>query len=137
MKNTFVGAHLDFIGFSTSIACAVHCAFLPLLVSWLPFLGLEFLENPWVEYGIILISLFLALFALSHGYLKHHKKALPILIVNLGFLIIAFGLIWGPEELEFIITPTGAVLVGIAHLVNWNFIRKSKDKFPDYTEHSY
>ncbi|WPR76746.1 MerC domain-containing protein [Algoriphagus sp. NG3] len=131
MKNTFVGTHLDFIGFSASIVCAIHCAFLPFLISALPFLSLGFLENPWIEYSIILLSLFLALLALSHGFSKHHKKKLPIIIVSLGFLIIAYGLLWGPEELELIITPTGAVIVGIAHYINWLYIRKSKIEFPD------
>lgn len=137
MKNTFAGTHLDFIGFSTSIACAIHCALLPFLISALPFLGLGFLDNPWIEYSIILLSLFLAVYALSHGYLRHHRKKLPILIVSLGFLIIAFGLIWGPEELEFIITPIGAVLVGLAHYVNWSYIRKSETGFPDCKNHSH
>jgi hypothetical protein len=136
MKNTFVGTHLDFVGFSTSIACAIHCAFLPFLISALPFLGLGFLENPWIEYSIILLSLVLALFALSHGYLRHHRKKLPILIVSVGFSIIAFGLLWGPEELEFIITPIGATLVGVAHYVNWLYIKKSKVEFPDCTHHN-
>jgi hypothetical protein len=135
MKNTFVGTHLDFIGFSTSIACAIHCAFLPFLVSTLPFLGLGFLENPWIEYGIILLSLGLALFSLSHGYLRHHKKIRPILIVSFGFLLISFGLIWGPESLEFIITPVGALLVGIAHYVNWIKIKESHVEFPDCKNH--
>lgn len=114
MKNPFVRTHLDFIVFSTSIVCAINCALLPFLISTLPFLGLGFLENPWIEYSIILISLFLALFALSQGFLRHHKKKLPILIVSFGFLIISFGLILSPENLEFIITPIGAVLIGFS-----------------------
>jgi hypothetical protein len=131
MKNTFVGTHLDFIGFSTSIACAIHCAFIPFIVSSLPFLGLGFLENPWIEYGTILLSLCLALISLSHGYLRHHKKILPIIFVNFGFLLIAFGMIWGPESLESVITPAGAMLIGIAHYVNWIKIKESNVDFPD------
>ncbi len=136
MNNTFAGAHLDFIGFSTSIACAIHCALLPFLISTLPFLGLGFLDNPWIEYSIILFSFFLALFALVHGYLRHHKKTLPINIVSVGFLLIAIGQIWAPHELEFIITPLGAILVGLAHYANWRLIKKSQIQFPDCKKHS-
>ena len=136
MKHTFVGTHLDFIGFATSVGCAIHCAFLPFLISALPFLGLGFLEHPWIEYGIILLSLFLALYALSHGYLRHHRKKLPIVIVSLGFAIIAFGLLWGPEELESIITPIGAVLIGVAHYINWRYIKKSQIEYPDCHIHN-
>ncbi len=131
MKNSFAGAHLDFIGFSTSIACAIHCALLPFMISTLPFLGLGFLDNPWVEYSIILLSLFLALYALAHGYLRHHKKTLPINIVSVGFLLIGIGQTWSHAELEFILTPFGAVLIGLAHYVNWRLIRKSQIQFPD------
>lgn len=136
MKNTFIGVHLDFIGFSTSIACAIHCAFLPFIISALPFFGLGFLENPWIEYSVILLSLFLALFALSHGFLRHHKKMIPIQIVSLGFLLIAIGLLWAPENLEFIITPVGAVLIGVAHYINWLYIKKSKVEYPDCKDHN-
>ena len=135
MKTTFVGTHLDFLGFSTSIACAIHCAFLPFLISALPFLGLGFLESPSIEYCIILLSLFLAIFALAHGYLRHHRNKLPILIVSLGFSIIAFGLLWGPKEVEFIITPIGASLVGVAHYINWRYIKKSRIEYPDCEIH--
>ena len=136
MKNTFIGTHLDFIGFVTSLGCAIHCAFLPFVISALPFLGLGFLDNPWFENGIVLASLLMALYTLSHGYLRHHRKKLPIRIVSLGFAIIAFSLLWGPEELEFIITPLGAVLVGIAHYLNWRFIKKSRVEYPDCTIHN-
>jgi hypothetical protein len=131
MKNTFVGTHLDFIGFTASIGCAIQCAFLPFLISALPFLGLGILDNLWIENGIILVSLFLALYALSHGYLRHHRKKLPILIVSLGLAIISFGLLWGPEKLEFIITPLGASLIALAHYINWHYINKSKIEYPD------
>jgi hypothetical protein len=135
MKNTFVGTHLDFIGFTASVGCAIHCAFLPFLLSTLPFLGLGFLANHWIEKGIILFSLFLALYALSHGYFRHHRKTLPILIVSLGFAVISFGLLWGPEKFEFIISPIGAILIGLGHYVNWRFINKSKINYPDCQIH--
>ncbi len=131
MKNTFVGTHPDFIGFTAFIGCAIHCAFLPFLISALPFLGLSYLDNLCIENGIILFSLFLALYALTHGYLRHHRKKLPILIGSLGFAIIAFGLLWGPEEFELITSPLGAILIGIAHYTNWCYINKSKIEYPD------
>jgi hypothetical protein len=51
--------------------------------------------------------------------------------VNFGFLLIAFGMIWGPESLESVITPAGAMLIGIAHYVNWIKIKESNVDFPD------
>ncbi|MBD8488242.1 MerC domain-containing protein [Echinicola sp. CAU 1574] len=78
MKNSFVGIHLDFIGFSASVACAIHCVALPFLISVLPFIGLGFLMNHWIEYSVILLSFFLAVFALSHGFWNHHRNSLAI-----------------------------------------------------------
>ena len=134
MKNTFVGTHLDFVGFATSIACAIHCAFFPFLISSLPFLGLGFLQSTWIENGIILLSLLLALYPMSQGYLKYHHKKLPILIVSLGFAIIACGILWSPEDLEFIITPIGAILIGLAHYLNWRNIN-SRNKYAECNIH--
>ncbi|WP_268036793.1 MerC domain-containing protein [Algoriphagus sp. PAP.12] len=134
MKNTFIGAHLDFIGFSASLACAIHCAFLPFVISTLPFLGLGFLANPYIEYAVVLSSLFLALYALSHGYIRHHQKMLPILIVSLGFLIISIGLLWAPESLESVITPLGAIVIAWGHFLNWKAIKKSKVDYPSCTQ---
>lgn len=134
MKNTFIGAHLDFIGFSASLACAIHCALLPFVISTLPFWGLGFLANPYIEYAVILSSLFLALYALSHGYLRHHHQVRPILIVSLGFLIISIGLLWGPESLESIITPLGATVIAWGHYLNWKAIKKSTIAYPTCTQ---
>lgn len=135
MKNSFIGIHLDFIGFWTSIACAIHCAFLPFLISALPFVGLGFLDHPWIEYSVFILSFILAVFALSHGYKRHHKNLTPIIMVSIGFLTIGFGLLWGPENLESFITPIGAVLVGAAHYVNWHKIKRSDVDFPECENH--
>ncbi|MBD3629292.1 MerC domain-containing protein [Cyclobacterium sp.] len=131
MKNSFIGIHLDFIGFSASLTCAIHCAFLPFLVSGLPIAGMGFLDQPWIEHSVIILSFILAVFSLSHGYKRHHNNPMPIVLVSIGFLIIGFGLLWSPENLESFITPIGAVLVGAAHYVNWLKIRSSDVDFPD------
>ena len=71
MKNQFVGLHPDFMGFSASLLCAVHCAALPFLLTLAPLAGLQFLRNPWVEYALILISFGIACYALIPGYRRH------------------------------------------------------------------
>ncbi|MBN7811823.1 MerC domain-containing protein [Algoriphagus sp. H41] len=148
MKTTSIGTHLDWIGISASLACAIHCMALPFLLSALPILGLGFLANPWIEYLVIVLSLFLAAFAISHGFSRHHRKSLPILLVVIGFSVILAGLVWGhghglapietagPVQLkrlvkshrtnDHFITPIGAMLVALGHFANWLYIRKSK-----------
>lgn len=125
MKNQFVGLHLDFIGFITSLLCALHCAALPILLSMTPLAGLKFLDNPWIEYVIILLSFFIASNALIHGYRKHHHKLLALTIAVIGFVLIGLGQVLEPEWREALLTSSGGTIIAIAHLVNWKQVKGS------------
>ncbi len=128
MKNQFVGLHPDFMGFSASLLCAVHCAALPFLLTLAPLAGLQFLRNPWVEYALILISFGIACYALIPGYRRHHRKPLALILVLLGFLLIGAARFLEPEA---VLTSSGAVLIAIAHLINWKQVRQAQATFPD------
>jgi len=132
MKNRFIGLHLDFIGFSASLLCAIHCAALPFLLTMAPLAGLQFLDNPWIEYTIILLSFFIASNALVHAYRKHHKKPMALIIAVVGFILIGIGQLIHGEWQEVLLTSTGGMIIAIAHLVNWRHIRKSQVESPDY-----
>ena len=136
MKNQFIRLHLDFIGFSTSVLCAIHCAALPFLFSLAPLAGLQFLRNPWVEYVIILLSLFIASFALLHGYRKHHKRLLPLLIAIVGFVLILMGHLFEVVWKELAFTSSGAIAIAMSHLINWKYIRQAKIEFPECLSHN-
>ena len=125
MKNQFIGLHLDFIGFSASMLCAIHCAALPFLLSMAPLAGLQFLDNPWIEYAIIFFSFFIASNALIHGYRRHHRKPLALIIAVTGFVLIALGHGLGIELTEILFTSVGGVSIAIAHLINWKQINQS------------
>ncbi|UXP30780.1 MerC domain-containing protein [Reichenbachiella agarivorans] len=131
MKNQFIGSHLDFVGFSASLLCALHCVALPFLLSLASLTGLQFLNNPWIEYTIILVSGFIASYALIHGYLRHHQKPMALVIVVAGFALIGLGHWLQVEWYEIILTSCGAAVVAIAHLVNWTQIKQSNVEFPD------
>lgn len=125
MKDQFVGIHMDFLGFAMSLLCAIHCAGLPLLLSLMPLLGLGFLENPWIEYGIIMMSFLIASYALARGYIKFHKKPLAFFCVLIGFSLIVAANILHTEAFEIALTSSGALIVSLAHFVNWIHIRKA------------
>lgn len=130
MKNQFIGFHLDFIGFSASLACAIHCAALPFLLTLAPLMGLEMLDNPWIEYAFIGLSIVIASSALLHGYRRHHKKPMALIIVALGFLLIGAGQTLPFEWTEILLTASGGLVVALAHLVNWRHIKQSEVKYP-------
>lgn len=137
MKNNFVGLHSDFIGFGLSMACLIHCIGLPFLLSLAPLTGLSFLQNPWIEYTIIIFSLLIASYALVHGYRKHHKKPSALYVVSAGFIIIFLGHLTQVEWTELLLTTIGATLVASAHFINWKHIKNSTVQFPDCSTENY
>lgn len=134
MKNRFIGLHLDFIGFSASVACALHCAALPFILTLAPLAGLEILDNPWVEYAFIAASLIIAVSSLSHGYRKHHHKPESLITVAFGFLLIGVGQLIHAEAWEIPLMAAGGSIVALAHLINWKHIQQSEVEYPDCCE---
>ena len=127
IKSHFIGLHLDFVGFSASMLCAIHCAVLPFLLTLAPLAGLQFLENPWIEYSFIILSLLIAANALVHGYRRHHHKSLALFVALVGFLLIALGRLIELEWTEILFTSLGGVTIAIAHLINWKHIQLAED----------
>jgi hypothetical protein len=95
MKQQFPGLHLDFIGFSASLLCALHCIALPFVVSLAPLAGLRYLENPWLELSLFAGSFLIAAWALLRAYHRHHHNPIALLIVGMGFALIGLGLLLG------------------------------------------
>jgi hypothetical protein len=105
----------DKLGASLSFACALHCAFQPLLLIALPFLGLGFLMNEQVETVFLGFSVILASWSILAG-MKHHgqMQALPVLILaSLAILLSRFT-----ESYEPLLAITGALGIVSAHMYN-------------------
>ncbi|MFN8673028.1 MAG: MerC domain-containing protein [Candidatus Sericytochromatia bacterium] len=116
MKN-FINNKLDSIGFSASFICALHCAFLPILLTSISTSKLSFLSNPFFEITMILISVFIGITSLLPSY-KEHKNLIPLASLFLGFIFIFMGHFVVGESLESIITPIGAFIVAFSHIIN-------------------
>lgn len=114
-----ISKKIDFIGFSLSLLCAIHCGILPILVTLAPFSGLAFMESPIIEIIIIIVSLFIAILSLSRGFTKTHKNKMPLTIAIFGFMTIFICQLWANEQLETILMVTGAFAIALAHLINW------------------
>lgn len=131
MSRLQLNLDLDLIGFGTSLLCALHCAILPFLLQLVPLAGLQFLSDPRIEYIIILISFCIASYALVHGYRRHHQKPFALIIVIIGFILIGSGYLLHSPWQEIMLTSSGAVIVAIAHLINWNQVKQSHIEYPD------
>ena len=72
----------DALGISASVVCAIHCAVLPVLLTSLPVFGFDMVQNVFFEYGMILLAFCVGIYALSHGFRKHHHRPLPLYIFS-------------------------------------------------------
>jgi hypothetical protein len=124
IKLSFIKFPLDFIGLITSLFCALHCASIPLLLSFSTFSAFHFLGNPWVEYSVVIFSLVIALISFIPAYKIYHHKFLPILILGMGFIFIASGQTGLLSISEIVLTVVGAILISIAHIINWRLVMK-------------
>ena len=117
MKRNFDHEFVDTTGACLSVACAVHCLSMPLLIAVLPLIGLGFLANERAELFLILGAIGLAVGSLAWGVRLHRRwRALLILIVALAFIATSRTAVEGAFEVVFY--SIGGVLLASAHLVN-------------------
>ncbi|NLR64707.1 MerC domain-containing protein [Chitinophaga varians] len=119
MENIFRRMNLDMIGIGASMICAVHCALLPLVFAALPLLGMEITENTLLEYCLLLFSFGIGVLALGQGYLRHHRRLLPLLLFIAGFALLLAGHFWtAAASWEYTLICIGAGAIVGAHLLN-------------------
>jgi MerC mercury resistance protein len=111
----------DAFGITTSIACAIHCAILPILMSSLPIMGINILENVYFEYSMILLAFLVGIYALYHGYKKHHHRLLPLLIFSSGICFLLAKQLWHQFHIILLIPAVAAII--LAHFLNYRFCR--------------
>ncbi len=107
----------DALGITSSLACAIHCAVLPLLISSLPIFGINIIENVKFENGMIFLAFLIGCLALYNGYNKHHQSFLPILIFVVGILLLCAKQTWHNWQLWFLIPAVICILT--AHYLNY------------------
>jgi hypothetical protein len=112
------------LGVSASLACAIHCALLPLFVSTLPLFGINILDNIYFEAGMILIALLIGGFTLAHGYRKHHHRLIPLFLFIGGMLLLIFKHFFS-ETVLWLIIPS-SILILSAYYLNWRYCRIAK-----------
>jgi len=109
----------DAIGIATSLACAIHCALLPLILSSLPLFGVNIINNLSFELCMILLAFCIGSYALYHGWKKHHRRLLPFIIFSVGMSLLFCKQIWHQYQFELLIPAV--VLIITAHYLNYRF----------------
>jgi len=111
----------DVLGIGTSMACAIHCAILPLFLNSLPVFGANIIDNTVFEVSMILIALIIGTYSLSHGFKKHHHNRLPLALFFCGFTFLVLKQFFIIYE-TWLLIPAVALIV-LAHLLNYRFCR--------------
>ena len=112
---------LDRFGAAGSLACAAHCALVPLAVAVLPSLGVAVWLGDGLETGFVLFASLLGVFSLFWGYRRHRAlRALGLLLP--GLAVLWAGLLYAPlheSVVQHAVAMTlGGTLVAVGHLVN-------------------
>ena len=130
MKRYFNHELADTTGAYLSVACAIHCLAMPLLVAVLPLIGLGFFATERAELVLISGAIALAIGSLAWG-VRHHRKwrALLILIVAVVFIATARTAVEGTFEAVFY--SIGGILLASAHLVNRHLCKTCPDCEPE------
>ena len=80
----------DLVGIVASIGCALHCAAMPFVFSYLPALGLSFLADESFHKVMALACFLIAIFAFIPG-LRKHGNWVPVSIGAGGLSLITFA----------------------------------------------
>jgi len=123
----------DALGIAASVACAIHCALLPLVLTSLPILGVNIINNIWFELMMILIALFIGIYSLRHGFKKHHHNKLPIIIFSSGMTLLILKQVLHAQQMWFLIPAV--ILIVTAHYLNYRDCRKDGECHTDNCSH--
>lgn len=111
----------DALGITTSVACAIHCAVLPLVATSLPVFGINIIHNSLFEYSMIALAFFIGVYSLLHGYRKHHHNSVPLILFSTGILLLLAKQIWHGWEVWFLVPAVVGVVA--AHYLNYRLYR--------------
>jgi hypothetical protein len=107
----------DALGVGASLACAIHCALLPLFLSSLPLFGINIINNDFFEAGMIILAFLIGSYSLYHGYRKHHHSFLPLVLFLTGFVFLVVKEFVIDYE-TWLLIPAVTLIIS-AHLVNY------------------
>jgi hypothetical protein len=120
----------DALGIGTSILCAIHCALLPVLMGSLPVFGVNIIHNLAFEWGMIALAFVVGSYSLFHGYKKHHRSIVPVLIFGIGFIFLVLKQFF--PEYETLLLIIAVILIISAHFYNYRLCHRSKCSSPHH-----
>ena len=118
------------MGIATSMACAIHCALLPVILTSLPVFGINIIHNSFFEWGMIGLAFLVGSYSLFHGYVKHHRSFIPVLVFFTGFVFLVLKQFYPP--LEYLFLTIAVTLIISAHFYNYRLCHQGKCASPHH-----
>ena len=123
----------DAFGIAASVACAIHCAVLPLLLSSLPLFGINIIENQGFELLMIALAFVVGVYSLYHGRKKHHHSYYPMVLFAAGISLLFIKSMLHSHSLMLLLPAVS--LVVIAHYLNYKLCRVHNHAHADDCNH--
>lgn len=123
----------DALGITTSVACAIHCAVLPMFTSVLPLFGMNIIHNLAFEAGMVVLAFCIGAYSFYHGYRKHHHSRVPFLLFCIGISLLVVRLFFVHYEIWLLIPAV--VLIVWAHFQNYRSCRVHDHAHADDCNH--
>ena len=119
MAANFKSIDLDKLGMTVSILCAIHCLAMPFLLIAGIIGSLSWLNHPFIEWGLIILTLAIAGKSLIYSYRWKHQSITPLLLASVGALLLIISRIEIGVP-EHFITALGGSILAISHYLNWS-----------------
>ena len=123
----------DALGITTSLACAIHCALLPIFLTSLPIFGVEVIENMTIEIVMIAIAFIIGIYSLYHGWKRHHHSLVPMIVFSVGFIFLVLKLYFIEYEGWLLIPAVIGIIA--AHFLNYKSCRVHNHAHADDCDH--
>lgn len=123
----------DALGITASVACAIHCAVLPLFLSALPLFGVNIIHNLVFEAVMVLLAFCIGTYSFYHGYRKHHHNLSPFILFSAGIILLVLKLFFVHYDTWLLIPAVGLIVT--AHVLNYRFCRVHNHAHADDCDH--
>jgi hypothetical protein len=91
---------------------------MPLVISVLPLVGMQFLASHLLEGIILAFGLGFGAYGVLRAYFYQHRYFPPVAFLGVGAILVCVGFFFAAEAIEPILVSTGAVCVAVAQILN-------------------
>lgn len=123
------------LGVGASIACAIHCAVIPLFITSLPLWGINIVHNLFIEVLLLGSAFVIGFSTLWHGYKKHHHRATSLILFSAGMVLFTINqFVLFPYSSFIFVIPAVALIIA-AHFLNHRYCTIAKHCHKDDCNH--